>query len=110
MKLKSGDEVLVRTGKDRGKRGRIRESLRSKDRVIIEGVNIVKKHMKARPGVRQAGIVEQERSIHASNVMLVCPNCAKPTRLGIHREAGKKQRICRHCGQSVDRAPGEARR
>lgn len=105
MKLRQGDEVLVVAGKDKGKRGTIRQAILSKDRVVVEGVNMVKKHVRARPGVRQAGIVDQESPLHISNVMLFCPRCNKATRVGIRRsEAGHAQRFCRHCNESVDRA------
>ena len=104
MKIQSGDEVLVIAGKDKGKRGRVRTVFRDRDRVVVEGANMVKKHQKARPGVQQSGIVEQENPLHVSNVMLFCPNCSTPARLGVRRsEAGHKQRFCRNCGQSVDR-------
>ena len=104
MKIYSGDEVVVVAGKDKGKRGTVRQVIRDKDRVLVEGVNIAKKHMRARPGVRQAGIVDQENPLHVSNVMLVCPRCGQPTRVGVQRDSeGHKQRICRKCSESVDR-------
>ena len=104
MKIYSGDEVVVVAGKDKGKRGTVRQVIRDKDRVLVEGVNIAKKHMRARPGVRQAGIVDQENPLHVSNVMLVCPRCGQPTRVGVQRDGeGHKQRICRKCSESVDR-------
>jgi large subunit ribosomal protein L24 len=104
VKIKRGDEVVIIAGKDKGKRGAVRVVSRDEDTVVVEGVNLVKKHQKARPGVRQAGIVDQENPLHVSNVMLRCPNCGRPTRVGVRRdEAGHKTRYCRHCEQSVDR-------
>lgn len=104
VKLRQGDEVVVVAGKDKGKRGTVRIAHRSKDRVTVEGVNIVKKHTKARPGVRQAGIIDQENPLHVSNVMLYCPRCNAGSRVGLRRdEQGRKQRFCRRCDELVDR-------
>jgi large subunit ribosomal protein L24 len=103
VKIHKGDEVVVLSGKDKGKRGAVREAIPSKERVIVEGVNMVKKHQRPRPGVRQSGIVERENPLHVSNVMLYCPQCNTPTRVGVRREDGKKTRLCKRCGQSVDR-------
>lgn len=105
MKIKKGDEVVVIAGKDKGKRGTVRISIPSENRVVVEGVNVVKKHQKARPGVRQAGIIEQENPLQVSNVMLFCPRCSTPTRVGTRREeTGRKQRYCRHCNETVERS------
>lgn len=105
MKIQQGDDVVVVAGKDKGKRGRVRIAIPSTNRVIVEGVNVVKKHQKARPGVRQAGIIEQEMPLHASNVMVYCPRCGAPTRIAQRRDAqGHKERYCRKCSESVDRA------
>ncbi len=79
--IKHDDEVVILTGKDREKRGRVMRLIRDKDRVVVSGVNIIKRHVKNRPGVRQTGIVEQEAPLHISNVMLICNNCGKPTRV-----------------------------
>jgi large subunit ribosomal protein L24 len=103
QKIRTGDEVLVTTGRNKGQQGKVRVNLIERDRVIIEGVNIVKKHIK-RGRARQAGIVEVEAPLHVSNVMLVCPNCGQPTRVGIRRnEAGKNERYCKKCEQTVPR-------
>ncbi len=106
MKIRRGDDVVVIAGKDKGKRGTVREVILDKDRIIVEGVNMVKKHVKPRPGVRQSGIVDQENPLHVSNVMLRCPSCDQPTRVGVRRNAEgvKKTRYCHNCNQSVDRA------
>lgn len=103
-KIVSGDEVLVIAGKDRGARGRVRQNLPRKDRVIVEGVNRVKKHQKAVPGVQQAGIIEKEAPLSVANVMLVCPSCSAATRVGFRfNDAGKKVRYCKKCDAVVER-------
>ena len=85
-KIRTGDTVLVTSGRNKGQQGRVRLNLIDRDRVVIEGVNIVKKHIK-RGRARQAGIVEVEAPLHVSNVMLVCPNCKEPTRVGVRQGA-----------------------
>ena len=108
--LRKNDNVLVITGKDRGKRGRVLKVLpgevgKTKTRLIIEGVNMIKRHTKPNPGKNiKGGIVEREASLHASNVQLVCPECDKPTRLGRKILGdGRKVRICRKCEGVVDK-------
>jgi len=102
MHVKSGDEVIVISGRNKGQKGRIKIALPQKDRVVIENVNIVKKHVK-QMGNRQGGILEVEAALHVSNVMLVCPSCGKASRTG-HRinDAGKKVRFCKACNANVD--------
>ena len=106
--LRKNDNVLVITGKDRGKRGRILKVLTEKDgsnRLIVEGVNTIKRHTKPNPGKNvKGGIVEREAALHASNVQLVCPECGAQTRVG-HRILGdgRKVRICRKCEGVVDK-------
>ena len=103
QKIRSGDEVLVTAGRNKGQSGTVRVNLIDADRVVIEGVNIVKKHIK-RGRARQAGIVEVEAPLHVSNVRLICPNCRQPTRVGIRRDAaGKNARYCKKCDQTVPR-------
>jgi large subunit ribosomal protein L24 len=104
MNIKRDDTVLVTTGKDKGKRGRVREVHPADDKVIVEGINIVKKHTRGRMGARQAGVVEQEAPMNASKVMVVCPNCNRGVRVGHTFLAnGQKVRQCRHCGATFDR-------
>jgi large subunit ribosomal protein L24 len=98
-KIRTGDNVLVTNGRNKGQTGVVRQNLADKDRVVIEGVNIVKKHIK-RGRARQAGIVEVEAALHVSNVMLVCPSCNQPTRVGVRKDANdKNERYCKKCGQ-----------
>ena len=103
--LRKNDSVLIITGKDRGKRGRVLKVLPVKNRLIVEGVNMIKRHTKPNPGKNiKGGIVEREASLHASNVQLVCPECGKPTRLGKKILGdGRKVRICRKCEEVVDK-------
>lgn len=103
--IRKNDNVVVITGRDRGKRGRVLQLVPAKNRLIVEGVNIVKRH--TRPNPRQnvkGGIVEREAPLHASNVQLVCPECGAPTRIGKSLLGdGRKVRICRKCDGVVDR-------
>ena len=103
--IRKNDNVVVITGRDRGKRGRVLQLVPAKNRLIVEGVNIVKRH--TRPNPRQnvkGGIVEREAPLHASNVQLVCPECGAPTRIGKRLLGdGRKVRICRKCDGVVDR-------
>jgi large subunit ribosomal protein L24 len=103
MKIRKNDNVLVITGKDRGKKGKVRFAYPKKQRVIIEGVNFIKKHSKARGAARQAGIIDLEAPLHVSNVMLVCDKCGKPARVGFRTlEDGRKVRFCKACGEVIE--------
>lgn len=102
MKIKKDDIVVVITGKDKGKKGKVHQSLHSKQCVMVEGVNMVKRHTKPRGTVRQAGIIEREAPISISNVMLQCPKCNRPTRLSSRiMEDGKKARVCCRCHEVI---------
>ena len=102
-KIRTGDTVLVTSGRNKGQRGRVRVNLIDRDRVVIEGVNFVKKHIK-RGRARQAGIVEVEAALPVSNVMLICPNCNQPTRVGVRTGANdKNERFCKKCEATVPR-------
>ena len=105
FKLKKEDTVQIIAGKDKGKRGRILKIFRDKDRLVVEGANIVKKAKKRRNQQDRGGIVEVEAAIHSSNVALVCKKCG-PTRIGYKLETGsdskvRKTRICRKCGEAL---------
>lgn len=103
MKIHKNDPVLVITGKDKGKKGKVRLSNPKDQRVIVEGVNMIKKHMRPTGGLRQAGIIEREAPIHISKVMLLCPKCNHPARIGFRfLEDGKKVRVCRACQEVID--------
>ena len=103
--IRKNDSVVVTTGKDRGKRGRVLKVLPEKNRVVVEGVNFIKRHTKANPQRNvKGGVMEREAPLHASNVQLVCPECGKPTRLGRRILGdGRKVRICRKCEGVVDK-------
>lgn len=103
MKIRKNDEVLVIRGDDRGKKGKVHRSFPRDERILVEGVNFVKRHMRPRPNVKQAGIVEREAPIHVSSVMLLCSKCHRPTRVGFRiLDDGSKVRSCRRCGEVVD--------
>jgi large subunit ribosomal protein L24 len=103
--IRRNDNVIVTTGKDRGKRGRVLKVLPEKNRVVVEGVNFIKRHTKPNPQRQiKGGLVEREASLHASNVQLVCPECGKATRVGRKILGdGRKVRICRKCEGVVDK-------
>jgi large subunit ribosomal protein L24 len=103
--IRRNDTVVVTTGKDRGKRGRVLKIVPDRNRLVVEGVNFIKRHTKPNPQRQiKGGVVEREASLHASNVQLVCPECGKPTRLGRRiLEDGRKVRICRKCEGVVDK-------
>ena len=98
-RLKREDDVLVIRGKDKGKKGKIQRIIPSKNMVLVEGVNIAKKHLRAgAQGARQAGIVSMEVPLDASKVMPICPSCDKPTRIRVQvLDDGTKSRICKRC-------------
>ncbi len=103
MKIRKDDTVLVIAGKDRGKKGKVRFAYPKSGRILVEGVNFIKKHTRPTGQARQAGIIEPEESINVSDVMLICSKCNKATRIGHQRlEAGKKVRICRACNEVID--------
>jgi len=103
MKIRKNDTVLVIVGKDKGKKGKVRFAYPKKNRVLVEGVNFVRKHSRARAQVRQAGIIDLEVPVHISNVMLLCQKCNRPTRIGFtFLEDGRKVRICRSCKEVID--------
>ena len=102
MHVKKGDKVMVITGKDKGKTGVILTAYPKKDRVLVEGVNIVKKHTKPNQENPQGGIVSQEASIHVSNVMVIDPKTGEPTRVGYKIENGKKVRVAKKSGENLD--------
>ncbi len=103
MRIRKNDMVLVTAGKDRGKKGKVRFAYPKHERVLVEGINFIKKHTRAVRQARQAGIIEQEAPIHVSDVMLLCSKCNHPTRIGFRfLEGGKKVRVCRACHEVID--------
>lgn len=103
MKIKTGDEVVAISGKDRGRRGRVLRVFPREMKAIVEGINRLKKHVRPTPQNPQAGIVEIFGKVHLSKLMLVCPKCGKPTRVGIKiLEDGRKSRYCKKCEELID--------
>ncbi|GEM_PF-40716 len=104
MDIKKDDLVVVLTGADTGKQGKIVQVLRDQNRVIVENVAMVTRHQRRRPGVLQSETVEKPAPIHRSNVMIICPSCERPTRVG-HSTLpdGNRIRICHHCNEILDR-------
>ena len=100
FKLKKEDTVQLIAGKDKGKRGRVLKILRDKDRIVVEGANIVKKAKKRRNQRDRGGIIEIEAAVHYSNVAIVCKKCG-PTRIGYKLEGNAKTRVCRKCGEAL---------
>ena len=103
--IRKNDTVLVTTGKDRGKKGRVIRIVAEKNRLSVEGVNLIKRHTRPNPAKNiKGGVVQREAALHASNVQLVCPECGAQTRIG-HKvlEDGRKVRICRKCEGVVDK-------
>ncbi|MFD1864741.1 50S ribosomal protein L24 [Planococcus sp. FY231025] len=103
MHVKKGDTVKVISGKDKGKTGVVLTALPKKDRVLVEGVNIIKKHTKPNQANPQGGIVSQEAAIHVSNVMLIDPKSGEPTRVGYKVVDGKKVRVAKKSGEQIDK-------
>ena len=103
LKIRRDDQVLVISGKDKGKTGRVIEVDPKKERVFVEGLNIVKRHQRPRPGSTDpGGVIEKPGPIHISNVMLIDPSDSKPTKVGVVREDGKRFRVARRTGNRLD--------
>ena len=103
MKIQKNDNVLIIAGKDKGKKGKVRKSNPDKETVLVEGLNMIKRHSKTKGKTRQAGIIELEGPIHVSNVMLICNKCNKPVKVGVRiLDDGKKARYCRNCSEIID--------
>jgi large subunit ribosomal protein L24 len=102
VKVRKGDQVVVISGRERGKSGQVTRVLPGEGKVFVQKLNMVKKHMKPNPKNRQGGILEREGPIQVSNVMIVCPKCNKPSRVGYKGESHEKMRHCKSCGEIVD--------
>ena len=103
MRLRVNDTILVITGRDRGKEGRIQQTFPKEHKVLVEGVNVVLRHTKASATVRQAGIIQKELPIHAAKVMLMCVHCHRPARVGTRTLAdGSKARVCKNCKEVIE--------
>jgi large subunit ribosomal protein L24 len=105
LKIKKGDTVEVISGRAKGTRGEVLRVLPKEDRVVVQGVNVRKKHQRqVQSGGRtmNPGIIQFEAPVHVSNVMLVCPKCSKPARVGLERDTGKSRRVCKNCDAVID--------
>ena len=102
-KVRKGDTVQVMKGKDRGKQGEVKRILAKEQRLLVEGVNMVKRHQRPRPGVQQGGIMTMEAPIHIANVRIVCAHCSRPVRVGCtFLSDGKKVRYCKKCQETIE--------
>jgi len=107
LKVRKGDTVVVIAGKDRGKKGKVLRVEPSRSRVFVEGLNMIKRHIRPQPlpggqGQTQGGVISQEGPIHVSNVMLVDPKSGKPTRVGVDRSSGRRVRVAKRSGEVLD--------
>ena len=102
LRLAAGDNVVVLSGKDKGKHGKIKLVFSRSHLAEVEGVNVVKRHTKATPKAK-AGILEKELPLHVSRLMYVCPKCNKPSKLAFRTAAGARERVCRRCGEPAER-------
>jgi large subunit ribosomal protein L24 len=98
VKIHKGDEVIVLSGKDRGKKAEVVRAFPTEGTVILEGVNVAKRHSKPTRATQQGGVIDKFMPVHVSTVALVCKNCGKPTRVGYRIEDGDKVRVCHKCG------------
>lgn len=102
-KIKRGDTVEVIQGKERGKRGKVLRVLPEEQRVVVERVNFIKRHVRPSQKNPQGGVIEREAGLHISNVQLVCPSCGQAARVGVRVEGGEKVRYCKKCNVQVDK-------
>jgi len=102
LTIRKGDRVKVIAGKDKGKESRVLRVYPHKERLVVEHVNMIKKHQRATQKQPKGGILEIEGTIHVSNVMLLCPSCGQATRVGRKREDGMRVRVCKKCGKDID--------
>lgn len=102
LHVKNGDTVQILSGKDKGKQGKIISAQPNSGKVVVEGINKVKRHSKPSMKVPQGGIISKEMPLHVCKVQLVCPACNKPTRIAHKLQAGKNARVCKKCGETID--------
>ena len=103
MKIRKNDTILVIAGKDKGKKGKVRYAYPKEERLLVDGINFIKRHTRATKQIRQAGIIEREAPIRVSNVMLMCSRCNRPARVGFQiLDDGRKVRVCRSCSEVID--------
>jgi len=103
FRIKKGDTVQVMQGKEAGKRGKVMRVLAEEERVVVERVNFIKRHVRPSQKTPQGGVIEREASMHISSVRLVCPGCGQPVRVGVRMEGEDKVRYCKKCDVQVDK-------
>jgi large subunit ribosomal protein L24 len=104
IKIRKNDQVSILTGKDAGKKGRVLRVIPKKNRLVVEGINFIKRHQRPTQGQQKGGVIEKENSIHISNVMLICPKCNHPTRISYQvLTDGSKSRLCKKCGEIMEK-------
>jgi|UniRef100_A0A7V3VT44 large subunit ribosomal protein L24 len=104
LNIRKDDTIVVLSGKDKNKKGKVLRVVPEDDKVIVQGIHMIKKHQRPSASVREGGIVEREAPLYASKVMVVCPNCGEPTRVAHKRvEGGKSVRVCKKCGELIDK-------
>jgi large subunit ribosomal protein L24 len=101
MKIHKGDTVVVLQGKDKGKKAEVVRAIPDRDRVVLEGVNVAKRHAKPTRATMQGGVIDKFMPVHVSSVALVCKSCDQPTRVGHRIEDGEKVRVCKKCGAEL---------
>ena len=101
LKIKKDDKVVIQSGKDKGKQGKVLGTVPSEAKVVVEGINMVTCHIKPRKQGEEGGIVKRESAIYASKVQVVCPKCGKGTRVAMQMKGDKKVRVCKHCGAEL---------
>jgi len=101
MKIRKGDQVLIISGKDKGRKGKVIEASPKEGRIVVGGINLRKKHMRPKKAGEKGQIVELPGPLSVSNVKLICPKCKKTTRVGYKLEGEKKYRVCKKCGQEI---------
>ena len=101
MRVKKGDTVKVLSGKDKGKTGEVLEILPKTNKIVVKGINIIKKHTKPRKQGEEGGILSMEGAMHVAKVAAVCPKCGKATKIGYSEEKGEKVRVCKKCGAKL---------
>ncbi len=100
-KIKKNDEIVLLSGKDKGKRGKVTRFLTKENKVVVGGLNLYKRHLKRKSEKEQSQIVSIEKPLSISKVMVICPHCNRPTRVGFEANEGKKQRMCKKCKKSI---------
>jgi large subunit ribosomal protein L24 len=103
FRIKQGDTVEVTQGKEAGKRGKVLHVLAGEERIVVERVNFIKRHVRPSKKVPQGGVIEREASMHISNVRLVCPSCSQAVRVGVRMQGAEKVRYCKKCNVQVDK-------